>query len=351
MVKISRIFAGRRLFSTDIVGTRTGDVETRTDGVETRTGGVETRTGGVETRCIASLLRIVMAAGLLTAQLHAGAWTLSKGHFWVKTAVFYQSTDSRFCTGQDAQSLAFQGVGCTSAGHSAPFDPFIGGDSDFKAVFAELAYGVTGWLDVGVQAPFYSLRFTNLADPNRNRSNSIGDIRFYGKVRLLQKPFVASIRVGAKSPTGDFTIDAEAVNVSEGQWDYEVFGEIGKSLWPFPGYVNLTVGYRFRDDNTDFDVSIGDEFNLSAEAGVNLTRKLSLKGSLDWLRGQRPKIRASSVTLDTRRELLTLGPTISYAIVSNLSLESGARFSVSGQDFPDGTQYFGGISYQFSLLK
>ena len=133
---------------------------------------------------------------LLPAQTSAGAWTLPKGQLWVKSSIFYQSTDEQFCTG----NLGF------CHGHDrAPFDPFTKGRSHSTVVFNELAYGVTGWLDLGVQIPFYSLEFRDLSNPTRPRTQKIGNIRFYAKYRLLVQPVVASIRFGAKSPTGVLT--------------------------------------------------------------------------------------------------------------------------------------------------
>jgi|GEM_PF-6036105 len=133
---------------------------------------------------------------LLPAQTSAGAWNLPKGQLWVKSSIFYQSTDEQFCTGN---------LGFCNRHDRAPFDPFTKGRSRSTVVFNELAYGVTGWLDLGVQIPFYSLEFRDLSNPTRPRTQKIGDIRFYAKYRLLVQPVVASIRFGAKSPTGVLT--------------------------------------------------------------------------------------------------------------------------------------------------
>ncbi|KAA0223889.1 hypothetical protein EDS67_25250 [candidate division KSB1 bacterium] len=295
------------------------------------------------------LLLAVLAILLLSVESFAGAWTLPKKRLWLKSAIFYQSTDRRFCTQQDALSPAFREAGCTSAGHRAPFDPFIGGASEAVAIFAEAAYGATGWLEVGVQIPFYSLQFTNLANPRRPRSNSIGDVRFFTKLRLLQQPFVASLTVGAKSPAGKFTVDAEAVNVSEGQWDFDVLGEVSRSLWPLRGYVSLGVGYRMRTDNDAFEHTMGDELMALAEASYELSSHVMIKSTLDWLRGQAPRLKVNNAPLLERRELLTITPSMIYALREGLNLEAAVRFALSGQDFPDGHQLMAAVSYGFSV--
>lgn len=297
-----------------------------------------------------TLLLTILLFWLLPAESsQAGAWTLPKRKLWLKSAIFYEATDHRFCTKQDGLSLAFRDAGCTVAGHRAPFDPFIGGESRALAIFTEAAYGATGWLDVGAKIPFYSLQFTNLANPRRPRSNSIGDIRFFTKLRLLQQPFVASLTVGAKSPTGKFTVDAEAVNVSEGQWDFDVIGEVSKSLWPLRGYVSLGVGYRVRTDNDAFEHTMGDELMALAEAGYEFVPRLMIKGTLDWLRGQPPRLKVNNAPLLEHRELLTITPSVIYTLREGLNLEAAVRFAISGQDFPDGQQLMAAVSYGFSI--
>jgi hypothetical protein len=302
------------------------------------------------------LLLAVLAIFLLPVDSLAGAWTLPKRRLWVKSAVFYQTTDRRFCTEQDALSLAFRAAGCIAAGKSAPFDPFIGGKSEALAIFTEVAYGATGWLDVGVQIPFYSLQFTNLANPRRPRSTSFGDVRFFAKYRVLLQPVVASIALAAKSPTGKFNIDAEAVNVSEGQWDFDFLGEVSKSFWlkspfgPLRGYASLGVGYRIRMDNNAFEHTMGDELMALAEAGYELGSRVMIKGTLDWLRGQQPRLKINNAQLLERRELLTISPGVIYTLREGLNLEAVARFAISGQDFPNGHQFMGAITYGFSIL-
>ncbi len=282
--------------------------------------------------------------------LFAGAWTLPKKQLWLKSSIYYQNTSSRFCNGQDALAASYNSVGCHNAGDSAPFDPFVEGESRALGAIIEAYYGATGWLDFGVELPFYSLQFTNLANPDRPTSNNFGDIRFIGKLRFIEKPFIATLKASAKAPTGEFTVDAEAVNLSEGQWDYEFFGEFAKSFWPLRLYVNLDVGYRIRTDNKNIEYTFGNEFLLLAEAGYNLSDKLMVKGTFDWLRGERPTIKITGNQLPWRRELLSITPSFIYSPQRNLGLEAGIRFPIAGEDFPNGPVFTGGVTYQFSLL-
>jgi hypothetical protein len=289
---------------------------------------------------------------ILPSVSFAGAWTLPKGTFSVRSSIIYQSTDSRFCTAEDAKiNQGFRDLGCTSAGHSTAFDPLTGGEIEALVIYNEFVYGLTGWLDLGLEFPFNRLQFTNLVNPNRPATSGIGDIRFYGKLRLTENPFVSSLILKAKSPTGDFTLDAEVVNVSEGQWDFTVATEIGKSLWPLPGYVNMGFGYRFRQDNPNFEYTFGNEFIALFEAGININKTIMVKGSADWLLGQRPTLRVTGQELLWRRELLTLVPALIFSPSKRFQFETAVVFPLRGEDFPDGPQYIGKITYNLSFLN
>lgn len=289
------------------------------------------------------LIRLVfLLAGCLIVPLHAGAgaWTLPKGRLWVKSSFFFQSTDEQFCSGH---------LGFCSRHERAPFDPFTGGRSRSAVVFNELAYGFTDRLDLGVQIPFYSLEFRDLGNPTRPRTQRIGDIRFYARYRLLAHPVVASIRVGAKSPTGGINVDAEVVPIGEGQWDYEFFGDVGRSLTLIPGYVNLSLGYRQRTVNQDFNFKPGDEFTLLAEGGWQASTKIMAKASVGYLYSANP--RALSITFKTqRRELLSITPAFLWTPYRTLTVETGVQLPVRGQDVPAGPQFNIGLMYTFDLL-
>ena len=160
-----------------------------------------------------------------------------------------------------------------------------------------------------------------------------------------------SATVGAKSPTGKFTVDAEAVNVSEGQWDFDVIGEVSKSLWPLRGYVSLGVGYRMRTDNDAFEHTMGDELMLLAETGYELVPRLMIKGTLDWLRGQAPRLKVNNAPLLENRELLTLAPTLVFESWPALNVETSIRFPLHGRDFPATPQFMAALSFQFALVR
>lgn len=294
---------------------------------------------------------LVAALLILPTYLRAGGWTLPKGRLWVKSAVYYQRTSQRFCTEENAAQPLYRQAGCLHAGDSAPFDPVTLGEVEALAIFTDIAYGLTDGLEIGVKLPFYAVRFTNLSNPARPGTTTLGDLRLYVRYRLLNGPVVATLRAAVKSPTGAFTIDAEVVNVSEGQWDFELFGEVGKSFWPLPIWVSAEAGYRLRTNNGHFDHSVADEISALAEAGLNFSARFSARVTADWLYSGQPRARAFDTRLRIRRELLTVAPAIAYALRSGLWLEGSVRFPVRGQDFPAGPQFIVALSYSTSLWR
>jgi hypothetical protein len=257
----------------------------------------------------------------------------------MKSALFYQATSEQFCSG----NLAF-----CSRHQRAPFDPFIGGRSKSLAVFTEAAYGLTGWLDLGVQVPYFSLEFRDLSNPLRPRTSKFGDIRFYARYRLFTNPVVTSIRFGAKSPTGGVNVDSEVVPIGEGQWDLEFYGDVGRSFTSFPGYANLSLGYRVRTRNDLFNFKPGDEASLLLEGGWALIPRLMAKGTIDYLYSGHPKSLGFTFT-SQRRELLTVAPGFLYTPMSDLTIEALIRLPLRGQGFPAGPQFSLGLSYSIDL--
>ena len=165
------------------------------------------------------------------------------------------------------------------------------------------------------------------------------------KLQTSEQPFVSAISITLKSPTGEFTNDAEIVNVSEGQWDIEFLGEISKSFWPVDGYAGIGIGYRIREDNVNFEQSVEKEFIFRAEVGYRLFRQVLVKSDFDWLRGGRPTLFASDEPLLWKRELLSIAPAIIFEPLKNFQIETGLRYSIAGEDYPSGYQLILGISY------
>ncbi len=117
---------------------------------------------------------------------------------------------------------------------------FSGGDS--VSVGPILAFNVAHDFELGLAVDFLFI------DPDGAGSESgLSDLTLFGKVRLIEKPFVVSVGTVFSLPTGD-----EDDGLGSGEIDMEFFGAIRRS------YENVAftahAGFRV---NQDVDVAVG----------------------------------------------------------------------------------------------
>ena len=284
---------------------------------------------------------------VLTTNSYAGAWTLKRDQLLVKTSFLYQKTQDRYYSRNTPCPL---GHVCTSSGQRVPF-PF-NGESQVTAVYIDFNYGLTDGLELRVQIPYFAIEFKDLANSERPKSTAVGDIRFGARYRFLTNPFVSTLRVEAKAPTGFFNKDSEVVPIGDGQWDLEFMGQFGRSLWPVPAYVNLDVGYRLRfaPDIATSTIEPGNEFFFRGEGGYNVLKNLLLKVALTGLYSEKFVVENLTI-LDSQRRVLFFEPGIYLKVKENLAFESSIQFSLSGKNYTAGQVFNLGASYTFSLIK
>ena len=152
-----------------------------------------------------------------------------------------------------------------------------------------------------------------------------------------------SLRLGAKAPVGDSPIDAQIIPLGEGQWDLEIFGEIGHSFWPFPAYSILWLGYRARFENTETLKDPGGEYVYLAEIGLQPTQETIVKATFDGLFAR--ALRSEGLVTGNKRRIATLqlGGGVKLGPVWP---EFAIRIPVSGREFPAGHQFVVGFSAQ-----
>jgi hypothetical protein len=216
-------------------------------------------------------------------------------------------------------------------GNRIPY--FFDGHNRTMALFFDVEHGINDRLEVDVQVPFFGVIFNDLADDRS--STGVGDIRAGVRYNILQGPLVATIGTKVKSPTGEFINDAEIVPVGEGQYDFEIRGELAHSFWPNPGYVTGLIGYRFRTKNEETNIDFGDELTWSIEAGYNVTSKIMFKGLLSGLYG----FESSSFGLPIstlRREIIYLEPGVIYQIDTSRGIEFSVPITLRGKNWPAG---------------
>ncbi len=261
----------------------------------------------------------------------AAQWTQGgAGRFWVKSALFWQRTDEEFdLTGTRRQRIDL-------------------GEANSWAVFTDIIVGLHPRVDLWLQIPFLDLRFTNVAEDLR--STGFGDLRGWIRwqpIALNRGATPLALRAGAKAPLGPSPLDVTIIPLGEGQWDLEVFGEVGHSFWPVPAYAELWLGYRARFENETLRKDPGGEFVFLAELGGNPLSGTLLKVTADGMVGRNWIV--EGVRTASSRRIVTLHFGAGARLVKQLWLEGGLRVPVAGRNFPAGTQLVAAVSSAFAV--
>lgn len=267
---------------------------------------------------------------LLPFPIH-GQWVEPPGVGWVELRVSHHDTREEF--DKDGDSVPFESEGA-------------------RAMTTTLrltgAVGFRPGLDVWFDAPFHRLEFNN-AQGDR-LSAGPGDPRLFLRaeptlVGIDDLPVALALRGGVKFPLGDFEVDAEVIPLSEGQRDWEMLLEVGKSLHPWPVYLLAWGGYRWREENAEVEQKPGDEWLLYLAAGGS-RGPFHWKVALDGLFGQPPIRTRFDLSLENdKRQLVQLIPSLGWSVGPGV-LKVGGRVPVHGRNFPAGA--IGTVSYFLS---
>jgi hypothetical protein len=273
-------------------------------------------------------LAVLVTLWSLAGTPSAAQWTEAPGTGWLQVETLYHGTDTRF-------------------DENGTLEPLFNEDSRSltTSVSFKGALGVVRGVDVWAEVPFHRLQFD---DAVRERtSTGIGDPRVF--IRLGSSlaelddalPVAVAVRGGVKFSAGDFPVDAEIIPLTEGQRDWEVLVEIGRSLHPWPVYVQGWAGYRWRETNDAIQRKPGNERFVYAAAGGSIDR-FTWQIGVDGLFGTPPERQLSSGLVlplpNDVRELVQVLPTVGYAVGPG-AVEFGARIPVHGQNLPAGPSF------------
>lgn len=265
--------------------------------------------------CLALLLSV-----LLTPCVR-GQWVESPGTGWVKLQAAHQDSRTRFS--REGTITSYDSEDARSLTTTVRLTGALG-----------LWRGLDAWVDV----PYHRLAFNDVqAD---RLQTGVADPRVYLRagpslVGVDDLPVAVALRGGVKFPVGTFDVNTEVIPLSEGQRDWDLILEVGKSLHPWPVYVTAWAGYRWREENPTSATKPGDErlFHLAAGGSVDAFR---WKLALDGLFG-RPPVRTDFdlVLENDERELVQLMPTVGWQVGPG-TVEAGARLPLHGRRFPAG---------------
>lgn len=278
---------------------------------------------------------LVVAVSLTTivTQPACGQWTQGGwGGVWIKSALFWQETDNEFGpAGERRQRIDL-------------------GTSRSRAIFTDIMIGLHRTVDLWIQVPYLDLQFTTAAEDLR--STGFGDLRTWIRWQPLNLgggSTPIAMRVGAKAPLGFAPLDVTVVPLGEGQWDLELFGEVGHSFWPVPAYAELWLGYRIRTANQTTQKDPGNEYVFLAEIGANPTAGTLVKATFDGFVGSNWVV--EGIETSTSRRIFTVQLTGALRVLHRLWLEAGGRFPIAGRSFPAGHHFVVGVSSAFDFRR
>lgn len=294
-------------------------------------------------------LRALAIVGLWAAPALGGAWTVPASGFWGKVSYFRQTSSEWYIDSPEPRVIqTADGIEFTElpAGTRRPYR--FGGQYRSMAVFAEGFYGVTDWLNLGVQVPYFDQVYQDSTRTEAPSDAGFSDLRIYTKLRVRQSPAVLTLKLGAKVPTGDFRNEDGLIPVGEGQWDFDLLVQAGRSLWPLPAYANVEAGYRLRMENADVQRDPGDEWLVNAEAGWSPRPRLLLALKLELLHGKA----GTSFGFENpslKKRILYLAPTVGWTLFGETAAELALRRTLAGRNFPAGNQLTVGLSTRAGL--
>ncbi|MBI2502908.1 MAG: hypothetical protein HYW07_06705 [Candidatus Latescibacteria bacterium] len=122
----------------------------------------------------------------------------------------------------------FSGGQLYPAGTRRPYR--FGGRYSSRALFAEGAYGITVRLEAGAQFPYFDQRLADATRPEPPAEAGFGDLRLWLRWKMLNAPAVLTLKAAVKAPTGRFRNEDGLIPVGEGQWDFDLVAQFGRSL-------------------------------------------------------------------------------------------------------------------------
>jgi hypothetical protein len=258
--------------------------------------------------------------GLLCAAF-AGAWTQThKGYYLKLTALSLSSRSNLDSLGVEVDK------------------PGMGQLTDLNLT-AYIEYGLSKRLTLVAALPYKRLEDERaIADLIAiERTWGLGDLETRLRWKLRDTPLVASLAVGAKIPLG-YAVDAETrVPLGTGEVDGDIRLLLGRSLYPFPGYLTGEIGYRARGG------PYSGEIFYALEAGAS-SRKFMFKGHISALRTRGTCGATGQAGLIGDQDILKVSPGLIYRFSESAELSLDLIHIASGCNTTTGSSLGMGLA-------
>ena len=244
--------------------------------------------------------------GLVTSAF-AGAWTQTDKGYYLKLAALSLSSRS------DLDSL---GVEVDKPGM---------GELKDRNLTAYVEYGLSERLTLVATLPYKRLEDERAISDliAIQRTWGLGDLETRVRWKLRDTALVASLAVGARIPLG-YEVDTETrVPLGTGEMDGDVRILLGRSLYPFPGYLTGEIGFRARGG------PYSNEIFYALEAGASRQNFL-LKGSVSALRTRATCGATGQAGLIGDQDILKVSPGLIYRVSESAELSLDLIHIASG---------------------
>ena len=241
-----------------------------------------------------------------------------------------------------------------------------------ESLSAYLEYGLWEHLTLVATLPYKRLVYTEVREFKRRDTNTteiltkdetnsgLADLELRLRWRLLRNPAVVSLALGGKFPLG-YDMEQEGIGsldagglglgpspvvgtdnkvpLGTGERDIDMRLLVGKSLYPFPGYLTSTVGYRKRGG------AFSDEFFYGFEAGVTYKRLL-VKGVVEGMRTMGDCGAMGQGGLVGDQDILKVAPGLSWSLSKHLEIGVDLFHIAAGCNTAAGTTYAVGLAFK-----
>ena len=301
------------------------------------------------------LLCCLMLALAGSQTSYGQAWLQPKGHAYVKLSLSDVTASEQF----------------KFDGGTKPYADNVEGDAFFdESLYLYGEVGLTNNVTLVALLPYKSIRVLDATFDYE--TEGLGSLMIGLRTGLKN---VVGIKASQHALAANFMLTLPtgytrnfAPSVGTGQVDFQTTINYGLSLWPFPGYAQVGLGYRYRSAVYAFSDTIAcqpgsdvncieesepkydDELLFTGEVGVNLGRWVLLQGlaqgvysnktpdEQDALQGRNP--------LPTRQRFTKVGGGLTVYPLRKLGVGVQVFFTPAGRNTIRSTDVFWGIEYR-----